>query len=89
MTRLELLIAAGVLVAVCALACAQPGYADVAAAEAAAEASPFAMLMPLQRYSFHVCAIAVTLLGLILEAGRRKAPAERSSTRSSGQSTRP
>lgn len=77
MTRLELLVAAVVLIAVCALSCAQPGYEDLAAVEAAAEPSPLGLLIPLQRYSFHVAAIAVTLLGLLLEDGRRRALVQR------------
>jgi cytochrome c biogenesis protein CcdA len=80
MTRLELLVAAGVLIAVCALSCAQPGFGDLAAADSAGP-SPLASLIPLQRYSFHIAAIAVTFLGLLLEDGRRRAVAERDSSR--------
>ncbi len=81
MTRLELLVAAGVLIAVCALSCAPSGYADPAMAEIAAEPSPLALLIPLQKYSFHVAAVAVTLLALLLEDGRRRALTERGSSR--------
>ena len=67
MTRLEL------LVAVCALSCAQPGYVEPAATVAAAEPSPFEGLIPLQRYSLHVAAAAATLLALLLDDGRPRA----------------
>jgi hypothetical protein len=72
MTRLELLAAAGVLIFVCACSLAGPGYEDLSVAEASAEGSLVGLLAPLQRYSFHVAAIAVTLLGLLLEDGRRR-----------------
>ncbi len=77
MTRLELLVAAVVLVAVCALSCAQSGFPDTAVAEAAVQPSPLSALIPFQTHSFQVAAIAVTLLGLLLEDGRRRALSDR------------
>lgn len=88
MTRLELLAAATVLIAVCALSCCPPGYVDFSAAGAPADPSPFSALLPLQRFSFHVAALAVTLLGLLLEDSRRRALAGRDSTRAAAHQRR-
>ena len=85
MSRFELLLAAGLFIAISAPTFLQSGSPDPTVVFVASEPSPWGLLAPYQRHFFVVAAAAITLSGLLLEDGRRRDPAGRGSPRSSSR----
>ncbi len=70
MTRLELLVAVSLFALVCVLAIAPSGF-DQVVGSAPLDSGPLGLLVPYQRFFFCLAAGCVTLVGLLLEGGRR------------------